>query len=99
MSRHTPGPWTVNQIPGARLYSVFSRSLKVASVEEQADARLIAKAPELLGILRCFCDALDMSDCDHPSFADSGADVVERLWYEAVSARALLAEIDGGSNE
>jgi hypothetical protein len=60
----------------------------------EANARLIAAAPELLEMLRHLCSALDMSDTDHEAFTDSCADVVEHLWFEAGAARALLARVE-----
>lgn len=53
------------------------------------NATLIGAIPELLDVLHEYCVALDMSDVDHESFADSGADVVECLWHTEAKARAL----------
>lgn len=59
MSNHTPGPWTVRPIPNPGLvghtgYAIdFNEDQEqvVDFVYEEADARLIAAAPELLEAL------------------------------------------------
>jgi hypothetical protein len=99
MAKHTPGPWHVEQ--GINDYDILvtpdgrAPARLAGYVEREADARLIAAAPELLEALRHLCGALNMSDDDHEDFADSCADVVEFLWQH--DARALLARIEGGA--
>lgn len=57
MSRHTPGPWGVN-IDAAEVGQANPPHFTVVQFsshwtkQEQADARLIATAPEMLEILR-----------------------------------------------
>lgn len=104
---HTPGPWHVGQhggltvsvdtADGRSLTELWARSRASEHLDEaEANARLIAAAPELLDLLRHFCEALNLSDVEHPDFRDSGADVMEHLWFKGSEARALLARIDGG---
>lgn len=57
--------------------------------EGQANARLIAKAPELLAIVRAVVEVLD---ADGIQYGDSDVEALDALR----EARALLAEIDGG---
>ncbi|MEB6589662.1 hypothetical protein MXM82_11030 [Pseudomonas asiatica] len=66
MSNHTPGPWTARPIPNTGLsghigYAIdFNEDQEqvVDFVYEEADARLIAVAPDLLSIVQRFV-ALD----------------------------------------
>ncbi|MGB5955416.1 hypothetical protein [Pseudomonas sp.] len=66
MSEHTPGPWLIREVPNCNLsghigYAIdFNESQEqvVDFVYEQADAHLIAAAPDLLSIAKRFL-ALD----------------------------------------
>lgn len=49
---------------------------------------------ELVEVLRAFGTALDASDSDHENFMDSGADVVELLWYHEGTVRGLLKRLE-----
>ncbi len=67
MSKHTPGPWSVgNYIFHASAYSEGVRPVHakkrglIASAKREADARLIAAAPELLEALET-CEAFLLS--------------------------------------
>ena len=97
MSRHTSGPWYRNIKPATKYTVIFAgpkgNHTHVARVlpeglspdEVESNLALIAKAPELLDFLRLFID-LD----------------ADQYLYGPImhgDARALLAEIDGGSNE
>jgi hypothetical protein len=53
----TPGPWEVVQELGARLFTILSRYRKVASVDDPADARLIAAAPDMLAALESIANS------------------------------------------
>ncbi len=50
MSKHTRGPWTVdeNEMMGRDIISVGSKAIICTQVYSPDDARLIAAAPELL---------------------------------------------------
>ena len=75
MSKHTPGPWRVGEYKykGIEISRDYSYPVRIAIVESwaadpkaaqqeaQANARLIAAAPELLEALR---DIRDNYDCD-----------------------------------
>lgn len=73
-STHTPGPWTINECPqdctdiriGAhgtpKIASVHLRDMSM--LEQQANARLIAAAPELLAALQANRVYLPTIQCD-----------------------------------
>jgi hypothetical protein len=88
MSKHTPGPWTLNQQRGRgnSLGRLFVRARRddycaiahvCQRVEREANARLIAEAPAMLELLREFVSRFD----------DFDRECVDR-------AKALLARID-----
>lgn len=82
MSEHSPGPWKWDG--GLRIYDATDE--QVAKVEaSDADARLIAAAPELLDLVRRY----ERGCCCHPT---DGLDACP----ECREAAALLARIDGG---
>lgn len=62
MSEHTPGPWTsytgTHSIwaEGKRAICIMTGARKTADMERDANARLIAAAPELLDALRAAVD-------------------------------------------
>jgi hypothetical protein len=67
MSEHTPGPWEVIE-SGSRCpteWAVVADSRKgfVGDIEQEADARLVAAAPDLLAAL---VTLLDNGDDPHP---------------------------------
>jgi hypothetical protein len=98
-TKHTPGPWAVcpdgRLTPGATV-PVYSASdaeglrLTVALVrtigpEGDADARLIAAAPELLAALEEFC-----RECDGYLDGNDG-----RPWGTLLKGRAAIAKATG----
>lgn len=57
-AQHTPGPWTLD--PGANGWSLINNGQDVTAEPfdcSEADARLIAAAPEMLAALRRFLTA------------------------------------------
>jgi hypothetical protein len=73
MAGHTPGPWVIGRRGKRNVYSssvatpiCMCDSMQESSLEEeQANARLIAAAPDLLEALkRCRFDSLNMSMAD-----------------------------------
>ena len=108
MNQHTPGPWKIARqgiSPGWLIYSDFERELFGAThyiaqnLTHEADARLIAAAPELLAALK---EAVDIIEDAHAMLT------AERLGRHgpgcrggcpdaatAHRARALLAKIEG----
>lgn len=67
--------------------------LAMSSTEREANARLIAKAPELLDCLRVFAEAVKIGMAGHITVdpRDLTEDAILR-------ARALIAEIEGGQD-
>ena len=63
MSKHTPGPWVIQETNFAQQKNVYAQADKppIATVygstgENEANARLIAAAPEMLEALRNLLD-------------------------------------------
>lgn len=60
MSKHTPGPWAVNKADLLDVYAPNNNAHTVATVavtagdEDEANAKLIAAAPEMAEALRNF---------------------------------------------
>ena len=92
MSKHTPGPWSINDWPQATTDIAIGAvgtpmiakvSLRDVSINEQkANARLIAAAPELLEALNTWLaqySAEEYEDCP-----------------EVVQTRAAIAKSTGG---
>jgi hypothetical protein len=96
-TKHTPGPWEPYQ-DGIRasngeiiatVHHVDADTGKFYGMgESDATARLIAKAPELLAMVQDFADTAYSTK---PEYFD-------RLRVLESEARALLAEIDGGTS-
>lgn len=71
---HTPGPWRYNSESGA----IETDTVMVAalgSVNEEANARLIEQAPELLGALRALIE--DPSDDNHVAWRRARAAIAK----------------------
>lgn len=89
MSKHTPAPWTVREvtglsIPGQRAFAIdFNEDQEqvVDWVYEEADAHLIASAPELLEALN-----LLLGKAYKQNFNDSYPDILEKC--EAAISKA-----------
>ena len=102
MSQHTPGPWAFrkgNYTPKWRedTYLVETGNLEhqeggqIAHMCLEANARLIAAAPEMLDALHWIL-SFDMMPTDFPNEGDMIAWCEQRAGY-----RALLARIEGDS--
>lgn len=94
---HTPGPWTMNKYdelvaPDGRRIVVWGSGIAFGqrSDETEANARLIAAAPELLEMLK---DVLRVvSDSDH-----WWMDCPSRGGFDADAIGALIAKAEGQS--
>lgn len=62
--------------------------------EALANVRAMTRAPTMLRLIRHVVQIIDMSDPDHPTFADSAADCLDALLGEEEALRALLADIE-----
>lgn len=90
MSLHTPGPWTTRQIPDPMLPNLVGYAIDFNEAQEQiadfvyeeADACLIAAAPELLQALEGLASLYD---------TDEGC----RSTPEYIAARAAIAKARG----
>ena len=51
-TRHTPGPWPMHKARIADHYCIGERAPYVAVAKTEADARLVAAAPDLLEALK-----------------------------------------------
>ena len=100
MSTHTPGPWAFTK--DARVFSVgrkeWNRTLNAEMPEfvaacgaNMANARLIARAPDLLDQLRALVEMLKR---DVPRHACPGFDCATCARPNVDEARALLSELD-----
>ena len=95
---HTPGPWEVygnsdeglsvrsSAIPGAVCFMAWI--FQDTKGEGEANARLIAAAPDLLAALKALLTAPEIADCD-PNDKDEETNAIERL------ARATIAKAEG----
>lgn len=61
--------------------------------EALTNLNLMARAPTLLRLIEDVVHVLDMSDPDHPTFADSAADCLDALLGLEAPLRAMLAEL------
>jgi hypothetical protein len=90
MSKHTPGPWDIiDQYIIAGDESVICQW---ESYSDEADARLIAAAPDLLAALH------EISRCCDERASFDGDPAMKR-WCKATSevARAAIAKAEGAS--
>jgi len=82
-----------NQTPHDRAFVATVRQSGARELDEAlANLNLMARAPAMLRLVEHVVDVLDMSDPDHPAFADSAADCLDALLVHDASLRALLAE-------
>ena len=106
MTQLAPLPWTVKETGPALRFTVTdgngdSLAMTYGQPTQQADALAMAAAGEMLELLRAVGVVLDMSDSDHPDFADSLADAIDALWHDERRIRLLLArldDVDGGES-
>ena len=96
MSKYTPGPWHIKTSASGNYFAYSNEACRtddrIAGVSgtfpdsdtAQANARLIAKAPELVEALRAMCDRYP----EPPGYST----------IAGRQARALLADIEGGQS-
>jgi hypothetical protein len=101
MSKHTPGPW---KIFGARAENGTSQEIHAESkfiarvfmngnpMEREANARLIAAAPDLLAALQKYSLPIDVNNIAL-SCIEFGSEAVER----ELQRRAAIAKAEGGT--
>jgi hypothetical protein len=102
MGAHTPGPWSIRRrvtsINGA---AIVSSAVVVARVplkadkplyQKEADATLIAAAPDLLAFVRKYDTGCEFEPDEVPCDEDTCA---ETEWCTGCRARALIAATEG----
>lgn len=108
MTQHTPGPWIADNNEGFSSWSIWSRMTptghgipgpQVASVhgdsaESDADAQLIAAAPELLEALQGALKALDAIG-DEMTVGERYTNAGQYLLDALMPARAAIAKATG----
>ncbi|WP_199183719.1 hypothetical protein [Novosphingobium sp. HII-3] len=62
---------------------------------ETAEQTTDASAPCVLTVLTAIAGVIDMSNPDHPTFADSAADCLDELLRHEADIRALIARAEG----
>lgn len=77
---HTPGPWTVSEPTGVYIQSAAGGIAALTYSAKEADARLIAAAPDLL-------DAL--------AFLEPHLNALPIFEYERLKIRAAIAKATG----
>lgn len=99
-TKHTPGPWefTDNALVGPKIDDkpIWLRPVILRSEVgvSDANARLIAAAPELLEALRGMMDAyMDLCDENEPNYRSY--EFRQSKWE---AARAAIAKATGGNN-
>ena len=66
--------------------------------EALTNLNVMARAPTLLRLIEDVVHVLDMSDPEHPAFADSAADCLDELLRHEEALRGLLADFALGAN-
>ena len=93
MSRHTPGPWSVGDKRGVWVGPVVTaedgkRGVAFVCGESDANARLLAAAPELLAALKVAADAIDYAQAQVDSENDRHNLLVRLVQVQRVIAKA-----------
>ena len=103
MSKYTPGPWHIKTSTSGNYFAYSNEACRtddrIAGVSgtfpdsdtAQANARLIAKAPELVEALRDLLESVSLE-------SDFGVNASAKRLEAKKKARALLTEIDGGQS-
>jgi small nuclear ribonucleoprotein (snRNP)-like protein len=89
MTKHTPGPWQVDNYRGRLTIADEHWNIVAASVIETADAPLIAAAPELLDCVRML-----LSHADHLQSTLSERES-DRVFTDMQKARAVINKATG----
>ena len=92
---HTPGPWIVGEHRGVWVGPVIRaegghKGIAVVVGESDANARLIAAAPELLATLHIAADALDYAQAQVDSENDA-----HNLRVRLVQVKRVIAKAEG----
>ncbi|KKM14292.1 hypothetical protein LCGC14_1707590 [marine sediment metagenome] len=95
MSKHTKGPWAINEFlvyaengNGCTLATINSTSKGISDEEAQANARLIAAAPEMKNMLEDMAKRITNSEewwMDDPNRGGFDLEAIEALLNKATS--------------
>ena len=98
MSGHTPGPWTLHESqmsrPAGHLFFVKGNGFTVAESYKPANARLIAKAPEMCEALQFVLDAINRLRDMRSVELNNQDQLAEELNDMENVAGVLLAELE-----
>ena len=103
--KHTPGPWRIEDIESTQPYTEYDvyaddhRVMHVHGIDDgaEANARLIAAAPDLLLTLKDLIGWIDISGLAKTKDGGCGPFAYKGTEYEVVSnARAAIAKAEGG---
>jgi len=103
MTQHTPGPWKFEDemviSHSGNICDPYARpTVDTEPDEMEANARLIAAAPEMLGVLRAIIEYLEEhEDWTREFFTENDPDTWESGWIE--QARATIAKATGGTEQ
>ena len=91
MTQHTPGPWKLNKSPMGATFVMSTEGwvAELSMLNSEANARLIAKAPEMLAMLASCLAYFD--DMRNGGYAAATPDAA---WTAPI--RALLKDIEEG---
>lgn len=96
MSGRTPGTWRATKHTDTKGWTVSAGGNSIASVKgpaAEANARLMAAAPELLEACRALANRADAtSECDH---ARLSCEEIGCIGFEVKRARAAIAKAEG----
>ena len=111
-AKHTPGPWLIAKTDAAFVYALndsgynrfwahviggnLRRGESTTKVETEANARLIASAPDLLDALIKYMNAIDMFDLASKDGINYHGAIGNRLAAEEI-AREAIAKATGGA--
>lgn len=88
--KHTPSPWSVGGVSGQEIYG---GGRLIANAWTDADARLIAAAPDLLAALEAFLRAPSVGS------GGPGSSTIVVQEFNRRAARAAIAKARGESSE
>jgi len=100
-AKHTPGPWHTHKTTTyiavraqARIQVAQLWKSKRSPDEQEADARLIVAAPDMLSVLKAFSDYVRDEQCATDGAVTYSTTAINH-W--ALLARAAIAKAEGGA--
>lgn len=100
MVEHTPGPWETSRDRLSGNHGLVGDGMWFAKISwtvrdnrNDADARLIAAAPDLLAVVR---DACAIFDANHESGDEYNSDLASDLWKDEIHRKLTEAIAKAG---